>query len=104
MHDIVAQAQVVLDQETTDIVSVMIVTTRILILVVSLVVKLGAQCHLGLVLIQFLSKNIWDPQEIGETDTEAVSVITMIPTRAVWRWIPNMYWLRRLSRNTDLDE
>ena len=92
LHDIVAQAQVVLDQETTDIVSIMTVMARILILVVSLVVKLGAQYHLGLVLIQFLSKNIWDPTEIGETDTEVVSVITMMPTQTVWKWIPNMYW------------
>ena len=41
MHDIVARAQVVLDQESTDMVAVLIVMTRILILVVSLVVKLG---------------------------------------------------------------
>ena len=93
----------VLDQEKTDMVSVMIVMTRILILVVSLVVKLGAQYHLGLVLIQFLAKNIWDPQEIGETDIEVVSVITVIPTTRVWKWIPNMYWLRRLSRNTNTE-
>ena len=73
MDDIVAQAQIILDQERSDLVSVMIVMTRILILVVSLVVKLGAQYHLGLVLIQFLAKNIWDPQEIGETDAEVVS-------------------------------
>ena len=33
MHDIVAQAQVVLDQEKADLVSVMVVMTRILILV-----------------------------------------------------------------------
>ena len=101
MHDIVAQAQVVLDQEKMDIVSVMTVMTRILILVVSPVVKLGAQYHLGLVLIQFLSKSRWNPKEIGETDTEVVSVITMLPTRTVWRWIA---YLRRLSRNTDLEE
>ena len=105
MHDIVAQAQVVLDQEGTDMVSVLIVMTRIVILVVSLVVKLGAQYHLGLVLLQFLSKNVWDPQVIGDTDAEIVSVISVIPTKTVWSWIPNMYLLRRLSsRNTDVEE
>ena len=56
---------------------------------------------MGLVLLQFLAKNIWDPKEIRNTDTEVVSVITAIPTRSVWQWIPNMYWLRRLSRNSD---
>ena len=96
MHDIVAQAQVVLENES-DLVTVIVVMTRILILVISLVVKLGAQYHMGLV------KNIWDPKEIGDTDTEVVSVITAIPTRSVWQWMPNMYWLRRLSRNSDSD-
>ena len=100
MHDIVAQAQVVLDHET-DVTSVKVVMTRILILVISLVVKLGAQYHMGLVLLQLLAKNIWDPAEIGDTDTEVVSVVTAIPTRSVWKWIPNMYWLRRLSHNSD---
>ena len=57
---------------------------------------------LGLVLIQFLSKNIWDPQVIDDTDAEVVSVISVMPTKTVWRWVPNMYWLRRLSRNTDV--
>ena len=102
MHDIVAQAQVVLENES-DLVTVIAVMTRIFILVISLVVKLGAQYHMGLVLLQFLAKNIWDPKEIGDTDTEVVSVITAIPTRSVWQWIPNMYWLRRLSRNSDSD-
>ena len=96
MHDIVAQAQVILDHES-DLTAVIVVMARILILVISLVVKLGAQYHMGLVLLQFLAKNIWDPQDIGETDTEVVSVITAMPTRSVWQWIPNMYWLRRLS-------
>ena len=50
-----------------------------------LVVKLGAQYHMGLVLLQFLAKNIWDPKDVGDTDTEVVSVITAIPTRSVWR-------------------
>ena len=100
MHDIVAQAHVVLDHEP-DVTSVIVVMTRILILVISLVVKLGAQYHMGLVLLQFLAKNIWDPTDIGDTDTEVVSVITAIPTRSVWKWIPNMYWLRRLSHNSD---
>ena len=63
MHDIVAQAQVVLENES-DLVTVIVVMTRILILVISLVVKLGAQYHMGLVLLQFLAKNIWDPKEI----------------------------------------
>ena len=102
MHDIVAQAQVVLDHES-DLTAVIVVMTRIFILVISLVVKLGAQCHMGLVLLQFLAKNIWNPKDIGDTDTEVVAVITAIPTRSVWRWIPNMYWLRRLSRTPDSD-
>ena len=100
MHDIVAQAQVILDQES-DLTAVIVVMTRILILVMSLVVKLGAQYHMGLVLLQFLAKNIWDPKDTGDTDTEVVSVIAAIPTRSVWRWIPDMYWLRRLSRTSD---
>ena len=100
MHDIVAQAQVVLDHDT-DVISVITVMTRILILVMSLVVKLGAQYHMGLVLLQFLAKNVWDPSEIGETDTQVVSIITAIPTRSVWKWIPNMYWLRRLRHDAE---
>ena len=102
MHDIVAQAQTILDNES-DLTAVIVVMTRILILVISFLVKLGAQYHIGLVLLQFLAKRIWDPKDIGDTDTEVVSIITAIPTRSVWQWIPNMYWLKRLSRNSDSD-
>ena len=91
-----------MDQES-DLTAVVVVMTRIFVLVFSLVVKLGVQYHMGLVLLQFLAKNIWDPKDIGDTDAEVVTVITAIPTRSVWRWIPNMYWLRRLSRNSDSD-
>ena len=57
MHDIVAQAQVILDHES-DLTAVIVVMTRIFVLVISLVVKLGVQYHLGLVLLQFLAKNL----------------------------------------------
>ena len=102
MHDIVAQAQVILDQEA-DLTAVIVVMTRILILVITLIVKLGAQYHMGLFLLQFLAKNIWDPKDIGDTDSEVVSVVMAIPTRSVWGWIPNMYWLRRLRRTSGSD-
>ena len=55
-----------------------------------------------LILIQFLAKNLWDPHEIGDTDVEVVSVIN-IPTNIVWKWIPNMCWLRRLGRDSDAE-
>ena len=93
MHDVVAQAQTVIDVEQADLIIITVAMTRILILVMSLVVKLGTQYHLGLIVIQFLAKNIWNPQEIGETDKDVESVITTIPTHVVWKWIHSMYWL-----------
>ena len=93
MHDIVAQAQALLEQYKGDLVSAMVVI-RILILAASLVFKLGAQYHLGLILIQFLAKNVWDPQDIGDQyDTHEYRVEVD----------SHMYWLRRLSRNADIE-
>ena len=47
MHDIVAQAQVILDHES-DLTAAIVVMARILILVISLVVKLGASIPYGI--------------------------------------------------------
>ena len=56
MHDIVAQAQVCARKMSPTWWTVIVVMTRILILVISLVVKLGAQYHMGLVFASILGQ------------------------------------------------
>ena len=77
---------------------VLIVLVKIIKLVATLIVRLGAQYHVGVILTQLLARNLWlrsayPPDE----DAEMAEVITTIPVRKIWKWFPNMYWVKRLS-------
>ena len=66
----------------------------------TLVIKLGAHYHFGVLLHQFLARNLWVPNSPDETDGETVSTVLTIPTKTVWKWVPNMYGLKRLYQKS----
>ena len=68
------------------------------IIALRLSVKLGAQCQLG-VLMLHLTKPI---QEMGEDPSPETSMgicraIAMIPTKMLWKWVPNIHSLVSLG-------
>ena len=67
---------------------------NIILIALRLAVKLGAQCQLG-VLILHLTKLT---QEMGEHPSPEISMgicraIAMIPTKMLWKWVPNVHSL-----------
>ena len=71
---------------------------NIILIALRLSVKLGAQCQLG-VLMLHLTKPI---QEMGEDPSPEVSMgicraIAMIPTKMLWKWVPNIHSLVSLG-------
>ena len=72
--------------------------TNIILIALRLAVKLGAQCQLG-VLILHLTK---PTQKMGEDPSPEISTgicraIVMIPTRMLWKWVPNIHSLISLG-------
>ena len=96
LEDIIARAQAPFEAEKLELNSVLTALARIVILIMTLIIKLGAHYHFGVVLHQFLARNLWVPDNPDETDGETVSTVLTIPTKTVWKWLPNMYGLKRL--------
>ena len=96
LQDIAAQALAPLEVDLLDISKVMVALARILILVMTLVIKLGAQYHFDIVVHQFLARNLWVPENPESTDEETASIKLAIPSSTVWKWLPHMYGLKRL--------
>ena len=100
LEDIIARAQAPFESEKLELNNVLVALARIVILIMTLVIKLGAQYHFGVLIHQFLARNLWVPGHPDETDGEAASMILTIPTKTVWNWIPNMYGLKRLYQKS----
>ena len=100
LADIVARAQAPFEAEKLELNSVLVALARIAILVLTLVIKLGAHYHFGVLLHQFLARNLWVPDHPDETDDDAASMILTIPTKTVWKWVPNMFGLKRLYQKS----
>ena len=100
LEDIIARAQAPFEAEKLELNSVLVALARIVILIMTLVIKLGAHYHFGILIHQFLARNLWVPGHPDETDGEAASMILTIPTKTVWNWIPNMYGLKRLYQKS----
>ena len=96
LEDIIARAQAPFEEETLELSTVLVALARIMILIMTLIIKLGAHYHFGIVLHQFLARNLWVPTSPDKTDDETVTTLLTIPTKTVWKWIPNMYGLKRL--------
>ena len=78
--------------------TVVVVMIKILVLIISMIVRIGLQYHVGLMLVQMLLRDLWVPQEDQpEIDEELVETVTTIPVSSIWKWIPSMFWVRRLS-------
>ena len=96
LEDIIARAQAPFEEEKLELSTVLVALARIMILIMTLIIKLGAHYHFGVVLHQFLARNLWVPDSPDKTDSETVVTLLTIPTKTVWKWIPNMYGLKRL--------
>ena len=100
LDDIIARAQAPFEEEKLELNSVLVALARIVILIMTLVIKLGAHYHFGILIHQFLARNLWVPNHPDETDGEAASMILTIPTKTVWNWVPNMFGLKRLYQKS----
>ena len=96
LEDIIARAQAPFEEEKLELSTVMVALARIMILIMTLIIKLGAHYHFGIVLHQFLARNLWVPDSPDKTDNETVVTLLTVPTKTVWKWMPNMYGLKRL--------
>ena len=77
---------------------VMMCMANIILIALRLPVKLGAQCQLGVLLLHQAKPS----QEMGELPSPEVSMgvcraIAMIPTRTLWKWVPNIHNLISLG-------
>ena len=85
-------------QAPMELTVILMCMANIILIALRLAVKLGAQCQLG-VLILHLTK---PTQEMGEDPSPEISTgicraIAMIPTRMLWKWVPNIHSLISLG-------
>ena len=85
-------------QEPMELTAILVCMANIILIALRLSVRLGAQCQLG-VLMLHLTKPI---QEMGEEPSSETSLgicraIAMIPTKMLWKWVPNIYSLVSLG-------
>ena len=71
---------------------------NIILIALRLAVKLGAQCQLGVLILHLIKPT----QEVGEDSSPEISTgicraIAMIPTRMLWKWVPNIHSLMSLG-------
>ena len=85
-------------QGPMELTAILVCMANIILIALRLSVKLGAQCQLG-VLMLHLTKPI---QEMGEEPSSEISLgicraIAMIPTKMLWKWVPNIHSLVSLG-------
>ena len=100
LQDIAAHAQAPFESDHSDLGKVITALARIMILTMSLVLKTGAQYHFGIVVHQFLARSLLVPEYTESIDEDTVSFILTIPMATVWKWMPNMYGLKRLYQKS----
>ena len=61
LDDIIARAQAPFEEEKLELNSVLVALARIVKLIMTLVIKLGAHYHFGILIHQFLARNLWVP-------------------------------------------
>ena len=77
---------------------IMMCMANIILITLRLSVKLGAQCQLGVLMLHLTKPT----QEMGEAPSPDVSMgvcraIAMIPTKMLWKWVPNIHSLISLG-------
>ena len=85
-------------QGPMELTAILMCMANIILIALRLSVKLGAQCQLG-VLMLHLTKPI---QEMGADPSPEASMgicraIAMIPTKMLWKWVPNIHSLVSLG-------
>ena len=71
---------------------------NIILIALRLAVKLGAQCQLGVLILHLIKPT----EEMAETRPSDISTgicraIAMIPTKMLWKWVPNIHSLVSLG-------
>ena len=79
LEDIIAHAHAPFETEKLELNTVLVALARIVILIMTLVIKLGAHYHFGVIIHQFLARNLWVPDSPDETDGDAASMVLTIP-------------------------
>ena len=77
---------------------IMMCMGSIILIALRLSVKLGAQCQLGVLMLHLTKPS----QEMGEIPSPDISMgvcraIAMIPTKMLWKWVPNIHSLTSLG-------
>ena len=77
---------------------IMMCIANIILIALRLSVKLGAQCQLGVLMLHLTKPS----QETGEEPSPNISMgvcraIAMIPTKMLWKWVPNIHSLISLG-------
>ena len=85
-------------QAPMELTVILICMANIILIALRLAVKLGAQCQLGVLILHLIKPT----QEMGEDPSPEVSTgicraIAMIPTRMLWKWVPNIHSLVSLG-------
>ena len=92
-----------LERGTLDVGSVSMFLTQALITILRLTVRLGLQCHLGVMVLQALETEeelSVDGIRVDPLKTMVMRSIDTIPVQTLWQWTPNIYGLIQLSPDT----
>ena len=85
-------------QAPMELTVVLMCMANIILIALRLAVKMGAPCQLGVLVLHLLKPT----QEIGEDSSPEISTgicraIAMIPTKMLWKWVPNIHSLMSLG-------
>ena len=85
-------------QAPMELTVILMCIANIILIALRLAVKLGAQCQLGVLILHFTKpsqETVEDPSP--EISTGICRAIAMIPTRMLWKWVPNIHSLTSLG-------
>ena len=85
-------------QGPMELTAILTCMAHIILIALRLSIKLGAQCQLGVMMLH-LTKPIQEPGEepYPETSMGICRAIAMIPTKDLWKWVPNIHSLMSLG-------
>ena len=85
-------------QTPMELTVILMCMANIILIALRLAVELGAQCQLGVLILHLTKPSqemVEDPSP--ELSTGICRAIAMIPTKMLWKWVPNIYSLTSLG-------
>ena len=85
-------------QTPMELTVILMCMANIILIALRLAVKLGAQCQLGVLILHLTKPSqemVEDPSP--ELSTGICRAIAMIPTKMLWKWVPNIHSLTSLG-------